>query len=209
VKLSEAGIARVRGYLFVLSRSLQSRLPRHVARDAEREIEAHIHARVAETDAAGDERLALERILAELGPPLRVAQAYSADKNLDVAVSTGRLIPILRSIVNAAFATMFGFIAALFLFTGYVAGAAFLVIGLAKPIFPNNVGFWRVNGPLSIPSSLGFKWDTTELPAGGNWVILIGVVAGLALLLLTHLGARAFLSWYRERRMPEFPLATS
>ena len=206
--LSEPGVARVRGYLFVLDRSLQSRLPRAVTRDALREIEAHINARVAETDAAGDERLALERILAELGTPLRVARAYSADKNLDVAVSTGRLIPILRSIVNAAFATVFGFIAALFLFTGYVAGAAFLVIGLAKPIFPNNVGFWRVNGPLSIPTSLGFKWDNAELPAGGNWVIAIGVGIGVALLVLTHLGARAFLSWYRERRTPECPLAT-
>ena len=208
MKLSEAGVARVRGYLFVLDRSLQSRLPRAVARDAVREIETHINARVADTGAAGDERLALERILAELGTPLRVAQAYSADKNLDVAVSTGRLVPILRSIVNAAFATVFGFVAALLLFTGYVAGAAFLVIGLAKPIFPNNVGFWRVNGPISIPSSLGFKWNTSEVPAGGNWVIVIGVGVGLAFLVLTHMGARAFLAWYRERRSPEFPLAT-
>ena len=54
----------------------------------------------------------------------------------------------------------------------------------------------------------GFKWDNTELPAGGNWVILIGVGVGITCLVLTHLGARAFLSWYRERRAPEFPLAT-
>lgn len=67
MKLSEPGVARVRGYLFVLDRSLQSRLPRAVARDALREIDAHINARVAETDAAGDERLALEGILAGLG----------------------------------------------------------------------------------------------------------------------------------------------
>ena len=206
MKLGESGVARLRGYLFVLDRSLQSRLPRAAAREALREIGGHINARVAETDAAGDERLALERILAELGTPLRVAQAYSADKNLDVAVSTGRLIPILRSIANAAFATVFGFIAAVLLFTGYVTGAAFLVIGLAKPIFPDNVGFWRVNGALSIPTSLGFKWDTAELPAGGNWVILIGVGVGLTFLVATHLGARAFLAWYRERRTPEFPL---
>jgi hypothetical protein len=46
------------------------------------------------------------------------------------------------------------------------------------------------------------------LPAGGNWVILIGVGVGIACLVLTHLGARAFLAWYRERRAPEFPLAT-
>lgn len=206
MKLSEAGIARVRGYLFVLDRSLQRKLPRAVARDAVREIETHINTRVEATDAAGDERVALERILAELGPPLRVAQAYSADKNLDDAVETGRVFAIVRSIANAAFATVFGFIAALFLFTGYVAGIVFVVIGLAKPIFPDNVGFWRVNGPVSIPSSLGFKWSTTETPAGGNWVIVIGLGVGLALLALTHWGARAFLRWYRARRTPEFPV---
>lgn len=204
VKLSETGVARVRGYLFVLERSLQSRLPKPVARAAAAEIEAHIKARVAETDAMPDEQVALERILGELGAPLRVARAYSADKNLDDAVLTGRLLPILRSIGHVAFTTVAGFFSALFLFTGYVTGIAFLVIGLAKPIFPNNVGFWRVNGPDSVPSSLGFQWDTTELPAGGNWVIAIGIGVGIVTLLLTHWGARAFLAWYRERRAPEF-----
>jgi hypothetical protein len=94
------------------------------------------------------------------------------------------------------------------LFTGYVSGAAFLVIGLAKPIFPNNVGFWRVNGPAGVPTSLGFKWQTTEMPAGGNWVILIGFAVGITLLVFTHLGARAFLAWYRERHTPEFSVLT-
>ena len=208
MNLSETGVARVRGYLFVLERSLQSRLPKSVARAAATEIEAHIKARVAESDAIPDERVALERILGELGAPLRVAQAYSADRNLDDAVLTGRLLPILRSIGHAAFTTAAGFVAALFLFTGYVAGIAFLVIGLAKPIFPNNVGIWRVNGPGSVPTSLGFQWDTTELPAGGNWVIAIGVGVGIVLLILTHWGARAFLAWYRERRAPEFTVLT-
>jgi uncharacterized membrane protein len=202
VTLSETGVARVRGYLFVLDRALQSRLPRQVARDAVKEIETHIYARVSETDAGDDERGALERILAELGTPLRVARAYSVEQTLDEAVLTGRVLPILRAIANAAFATMFGFIAAIFLFTGYVAGIAFLIIGIAKPLFPDNVGIWRVNGPGSIPSSLGFQWNTSETPAGGNWVILIGFGLGLIILAFTHFGARAFLAWYRQRRRP-------
>jgi hypothetical protein len=37
-------------------------------------------------------------------------------------------------------------------------------------------------------------------PAGGNWVILIGLVFGLAFLVLTHRGARKFLAWARARR---------
>ena len=206
MKLSEAGTARLRGYLWLLDRSLRARLPAGAARDALKEIEGHINARLAETDAAGDERLALERILAELGAPLRVAQRYSADKNLDDAVETGRVFAIVRSIANAAFATMFGFFAAIVLFTGYITGVSFLIIGLAKPIFPDNVGFWRVNGPDSIPTSLGFQWETTAAPAGGNWVILIGLAGGAIILALTHSGARAYLRWYRARRTPEFPL---
>jgi uncharacterized membrane protein len=208
MRLSEAGVARVRGYMLMLERALQSRLPKDAARDAARKIEAHINARVEAASAGGDELLALERILAALGAPQRVGQAYSADMNLDEAVATGKVVPVLRAIRNAAFATVFGFLAALMLFVGYVSSAAFFVIGLAKPFFPNNVGFWRVNGPFSIPTSLGFQWDTTEAPAGGNWVILVGLLGGLILLVLTHVGARAFLAWYRERRRPEFPLLT-
>ncbi len=208
MKLSAGGVARVRGYMFVLERALQSRLPKPEARDAARAIETHIHARIEAADARGNEPLALERVLAEFGAPARVGQAYSVDKNLEVAVATGRIVPMLRSIGAAALTGVFGFFVALGLFVGYVTSAAFFVIAAAKPIFPDNVGIWRVNGPISMPSSLGFRWGTTETPAGGNWVILIGVVAGVMILVLTHAGARAFLAWYRQRRRPEFPLLT-
>jgi hypothetical protein len=74
------------------------------------------------------------------------------------------------------------------------------VIGALKPIFPDNVGFWAVNGEGSLPTSLGVKFPATVPPAGGNWVILIGLVFGLGFLVLTHRGARRFLAWWRERR---------
>lgn len=208
MNLSEAGLARIRGYLFILDRSLKAKLPRDVAKDAVREIERHINARVAETGATGDERAAVERILAELGTPLQVAQGYSADHKLEEAVLTGRLLPMLQSIANAAVATIFGFIAALVLFTGYLGGAALVTIGLLKPIFPNNVGIWTVNGPGTLPTSLGIQTSPTELPAGGNWVILIGVGGGIVLLAFAHLGARAFLKWLRAKRSPSVPFAT-
>ena len=201
--LTEAGESRVRGYLFVLERSLSLGLPRDVASDAAREIESHVRERIAAVDASSDERAALEQILAELGPPLRVAQAYSTERTLDEAVITGRLLPMARAIAHLAATTVFGFLGALGLLFGYFAGSALLVIGALKPIFPGNVGFWVVNGPGSMPSSLGIKFPADAIPpAGGNWVILIGLVGGLGCLVLTHRGAKRFLAWARARRVP-------
>jgi hypothetical protein len=208
VTLSEAGLARVRGYLFMLERALQAEMPRDAARSAARDIESRIKARVEQAPAGGDERAALESVLSHFGAPGRVARVYAADRTLEEAVTTGRVPAILRAIVHAAFTTIFGFIAAVVLFTGYVAGFAFLVIGLAKPIFPDNVGFWSEDGFRGLPTNLGFRWDTADTPAGGNWVIAIGLSAGLVLLALTHWGARSFLAWYRERRVASnIPLA--
>jgi hypothetical protein len=115
-------------------------------------------------------------------------------------VITGRFLPMVRAIFHLAATTVGGFFAALLLFVGYVTGASFLLMAALKPIFPNNVGFYSVNGPGSFPTSLQVKFPAEGLPSGGNWVILIGLVCGLALLVLTHRGARKFLAWIRERR---------
>jgi hypothetical protein len=48
-----------------------------------------------------------------------------------------------------------------------------------------------------MPASLGIKFPADSVPAGGNWVILIGLVFGLGILVLTHRGARKFLAWWR------------
>ena len=198
--LSDAGESRVRGYLFVLARSLNLGLPKDVARDATREIESHVRERIAAVSESSDERAALEQILAELGSPLRVAQAYSTERTLDEAVITGRLLPMARAIAHLAATTILGFLAALGLLAGYMFGAVFLVLAALKPIFPDNVGFWVVNGPGSMPSSLSARFPADGVPAGGNWVILIGLVFGLGFLLLTHRGAKKFLAWVRARR---------
>jgi len=200
VELSEIGESRIRGYLYVLERSLNLALPRAVANDAVREIESHLRERVAAVSAGADERALLEQILAELGPPLRVAQAYSAERTIDEAVVTGRVLAVLRAMWQVAISSVLGFLAALGLFVGYAAGFAFLAIGIMKPIYPDNVGFWVVNGEGSLPTSLGMKFPAEGVPAGGNWVILIGLVCGLGLLVLSHRGARRFLAWFRERR---------
>jgi uncharacterized membrane protein len=201
VKLTDTGEARVRGYLFVLERSLKTFLPSDVATDAVREIESHVRERIESATAAPNERQTIEQILAELGPPLRVAQAYSAERTLDEAVATGRFVPMVRAIWHLAVSTVGGFFAALGLFVGYVFGATFLALALLKPIFPDNVGLWVVNGPGSLPTSLGTKFTVPadQHVAGGYWIIPVCLFLGLFLLVLSHRSARGFLRWWRER----------
>ena len=200
--LHEVGEGRIRGYLFVLGRALRASLPRDVAVDALKELESHIRERVGQVDAIPDERAAVERVLAELGPPLRVAQAYSAEVAFDEAVTTGRARAVAWALWHLATTTVRGFFAALGLFVGYAVGASFMVLAVLKPIFPQNVGLFVVDG---IPRSFGAQFP---IPAGaevrgGYEIVPIALAVGLAVLVVTHRGARRFLSWWRERRGPE------
>jgi hypothetical protein len=200
--LSEAGESRINGYLFVLERSLKTFLPPDVVRDAVREIESHVRERLAASDGLPDERAALEKILAELGPPLRVAQAYSVERTIDEAILTGHLVPMFRAVWRLAVTTMVGFGAALGIFAGFVISFAFLAIAVMKPLFPDNVGLWAYNES-GIPHDFGMRFPAPldEHVILGYWVIPISVFAGLLLLVLNYHGVRRFLIWWRNRRL--------
>ena len=198
MKLSDPGESRVNGYLFVLERSLRTFLAIDVVRDARREIESHIRERVDTHDGSPNEREALEKILAELGPPLRVAQAYSSERIVDEAVTTGRVVPMVRALWHLAVTTVAGFFAALGLFAAYWAGLGFIFVALMKPFFPANVGLHTTKS--GWPIALGAVWPAPAEPVrGGYWIIPIGLILGFGTLVLTHRGARAFLGWWRRR----------
>ena len=202
MKLTETGESRVNGYLFVLERSLKSFLPHDVARDAVREIESHLRERVMAADGAPNEREAVERILAELGPPLRVAQAYSAERTIDEAVATGRMVPMARAVWQLALKTFVGSAVATGLFTAYVAGVSFLLIAVLKPIFPNNVGLILREG--KVPTfGAQFPLPAGASVAGGYWVIPVSIACGIGVLVLTHTATRRYLASWRKRRQPE------
>ena len=199
MKLTEIGESRVNGYLFVLERSLKTFLPHEAVRDAVREIESHLRERVMAADGAPNERDAVERILAELGPPLRVAQAYSAERTIDEAVTTGRVVPMMRALGHLALTTMTGFWAAFGLLVGYMVSFAFVAIAVLKPIFPANVGVQYVNG---FPIGIGAHFPPgpgTEL-GGGYWIVPVALFCGLGIFVGTHRGARKFLAWWRASR---------
>jgi uncharacterized membrane protein len=200
MNLTSTGESRVNGYLFVLERALKTFLPHDVVRDAIREIESHLRERIATADGTPDERAALERILAELGPPLRVAQAYSAERTIDEAVTTGRFVPILRATWHLAATTVLGFFFGLLVLFGYFLSLTSFLVAILKPIFPQNVGVQFVHG---IP--IGFAAQFPVAPGidirGGYWVTPAAAFVGLAFFVLTQRGARRYLAWWRGRRL--------
>lgn len=200
--LSTTGESRVRGYLFVLERSLRTFLPSDTASDAVREVESHIRDRIHEIQPSPDERTALEQILLELGPPLKVAQAYSLEMTTEEAIATGRVGAVVRSLLQFAALGVGGFFGSLALFVGYAMGLGFLAIAILKPIFPANVGLFVVNG---LPRSFGaqFPPPAGAVVAGGYWVIPIAALLGLAILVAVHTAARRLLArWLQRRRAP-------
>jgi uncharacterized membrane protein len=206
VILSDTGTSRVNGYLFVLERALATFLPRETVRDAIREIDSHLRDRISAAQAVPDERTMLEKILAELGPPQRVAQAYSVERTVDEAVVTGRLWAIARAIWHVAMSGVSGFFVGLGLLIGYTLSVSFVILAALKPIFPDNVGIWI--GDQSVSQGLDIGWHAGVNIAGfgqmhmvgGYWVIPIFLATGMGLLVLTHRGARKFLGWWRRRR---------
>jgi uncharacterized membrane protein len=195
--LSDTGEARVRGYLYVLERSLRSSLPPEVVTDAVREVESHIRERVAETEPLPDERAAVERLLAALGTPTRVARGYSLELSVEEALTTGRVTSTLRAIWLIATMTLTGFFGAIALFTGYVTGVAFLFSALIAAVLPGSVGLILVEG---VPTGFGTRTPApgVEIVAGW-WVVPLCLALGLTVLVLTHKGARAWLRWIRTR----------
>ena len=196
--LSDTGESRVRGYLYVLDRSMRSTVSGTLAADAVREVESHIRERISESHGVPNERDALEAILARLGSPSTVARAYSLELLMEEAAVGGRFVAVIRSLFHVAASGLAGFATALLLFTGYAIGIAFCAVALLKPIFPQNVGLWMKDG---FPRSFGAQFPAPagmEL-AGGYWVIPISIIAGLGVLLVTHVAARRWISATRER----------
>jgi uncharacterized membrane protein len=201
MQLTETGESRVNGYLFALERSLKTFLPAEIVRDAVREIDSHLRERIAAADGAPNERVAIEQILGELGPPLRVAPAYSAERTLDEAVVTGRVASVLSALWRVTAKTMIGFWVALAVSVGYTVGWSFLVLALMKPIVPANVGLWA-DDATGLPRGLGMEFP---VPPGrhdiaGYWLIPVAIALGILIVRSTHRWARLFLASWRERR---------
>jgi hypothetical protein len=199
MKLSDPSEARIRGYLYVLKRSLPAWLPSRTVADALREVESHVREKAELAEPAPDERAALERILEDLGPPGRVAAAYATELAVDEAVLSGRLLATARALARIAVTTVVGFFTFLGLFLGYGMAFAFFLIAALKPVFPENVGLIRVDGRFrSLGIDFGLPPGATV--EGGYWIIPISIVLGVAAYWITQRAARSVLRRWQERR---------
>jgi hypothetical protein len=200
MNLSADGESRIRGYLFMLESSLRTFLKRDVVADAVREVESHIRDRVRETEPMPNERDALERLLEAIGPPHRVARAYSAELAADEAVSTGRLGATARAVLALARNTTEGFFVGIGLLVGYLLAAGCLLVALAKPIFPDNVGLRWIDGEFR---GAGFEpWlEPGTVVTHGWWVAGVCAALGILFLWLTHRGTRRYLRRVSARRV--------
>jgi uncharacterized membrane protein len=199
MKLTETGEARVRGYLFVLGRSLRTFLDPSQAEDAVREVESHIRERLAGAEAT-DERATVEQVLKELGGPQRVAQAYSTEMTIDEAVTTGRVVPMLRAIWYLATTSVVGFFWGLAAFTGWAIGIAFVLVAPIKILFPNNVGVFYRDGQVESVGAVFGSAPGVQVAPFGYWVVPVALVLGVGTLVLTQWASRRVLAWMRSRR---------
>lgn len=195
--LSDTGESRVRGYLYVLERSLRASGPAQLAADAVREVESHIRERVDESPGTPDEREALEAILGRLGSPARVAQAYSLERVLDEAATGGGFVAVIRSLFHAAPTGVAWFFTTMLLFMGYSVGVGFIATAVLKPIFPDNVGLWVRDDGISLGAQFPAPADVN--PLGGYWIVPVCLLAGLLVLVLIHRLARRLVGALRER----------
>ena len=198
MNLSDTGESRVRGYLYVLERSVRAAVSPQLAADAAREVESHIRERVAESPGMPNERDALEEILTRLGSPTTVARAYSVEMMIEEASTGGRITAVFRTLFHVAGTGTAGFFGALLLFVGYAAAFGTLSMAVLKPIFPGNVGLWVRNG---MPISLGAQFPApagAEL-IGGYWIIPIALAVGIGLLVITHRAARRWIEKLRTQ----------
>lgn len=202
MNLSDAGESRVRGYLYVLERSLRATVSAPLAADAVREVESHIRERVAESNGMPNERAAIEHILTQLGSPTTVARAYSLELMMEEAEVGGRFVAVIRSLFHMAAAGVLAFFGAIALFIGYTLGISFILVAILKPIFPGNVGVWMLGG---FPVALGAQFPAPSAPLGGYWIVPISLTLGFGIVLMTHRAARRWIAATRSRFARSLP----
>ena len=147
-----------------------------------REINAHIRDSVEESGAS------IESVLARLGPAKDLAAQYRDGLLIQRASRSISPLVLLRATLRLATKSISGIFVFFCSVFGYSFGAGFVIVDLAKTIFPAHAGAWVRDGHLVSAGAFIYSVPPFAREVLGMWIIPLGLVAGsLTLLLTTYL----------------------
>jgi hypothetical protein len=150
---------------------------------------------------------AMDRTLAALGTPERLAGEYLAENLLAQAEVSRSPLQVLQILFRWASLSIAGFFVFLGSIVGYFLGAALILCALLKPVHPQTAGLWRIPAGAD-GSAFSLRLGFGSAPPGasdvlGWWIIPIGLVVGCALVMLTtRFGLGCARRLRRSRRFP-------
>jgi uncharacterized membrane protein len=145
-----------------------------------REINAHIR------DSAEEPGASVESVLVRLGPAEELAKQYREGALIRQASRSFSPIVLLRATLRLATKSIFGIFVFFCGIFGYSMGIGFVVVGLAKTIFPAHTGAWVLDGRLVAAGAFEYGYPPQAHEVLGMWIIPIALSLGSLLLLLTN-----------------------
>jgi hypothetical protein len=159
------------------------------------EIEAHIRDSAEQRDAS------VEEVLARLGPAEELAAQYRDGALIRRASRSFSPVMLLRGALRLATKSAAGVFVALAGMFGYTLGAAMVLSGMLKPIFPRHTGVWFREGHFLASGTQLYPPGPPAHEVLGDWYILVMVVLGSLTLLATMTMIRAALRWSKAAQM--------
>ena len=150
------------------------------------EIKGHIQERMAQSSQAESDIEALKNALTRLGKPEEYAFEFVTDYLLSKGIERKHAGMIFKGLLRWGCNTLVGFFYSLFFFVSYLISVSFVFVGIMKPIFPEQVGFFLRDGRFE---NFGLIMGVTDNPnmqeVLGYWIIPIALVIGIAWFFVT------------------------
>jgi uncharacterized membrane protein len=177
-KLLEEYLQKLRGVL--------KSLPEEERDEIILEIKGHIQERIAQSSQAEGDTEVLKNALFRLGKPEEYGFEFVTDYLLSKGIERKKAWMIFKGLLRWGCNTLAGFFYSLFFFASYLISAGFVIIGIIKPIFPESVGFFLIEGRFE---GFGYMSGITQKPGVqevlGYWVIPLVLIIGLVWFFVT------------------------
>lgn len=169
---------QINQYLSTLAKYM-SRLDSAQVNEVIREIESHIYDVIDNAETQGSP-IEIDEVLARFGSPRQLAQQYSDHLLMGTPPPPG--FNALRTVKKGVTASIF-FGTAL---VGYLLGLVLIAIGALKVFLPDSVGVWANDHGQSVVVGIVDHTPVSSQELLGVWLIPVGIICGVAVLLLTH-----------------------